>query len=146
VTDWYLLFGHPERRRWEDARRYGFVSGGGGRRWSVRLHDLEVGDRVFVHVPRRGYVGIGVVAGAAVPVTDFVVGGRPLLACDLVSPGLDRGGDDPDTIEWLVPVRWSVAVDGDGYWRRGLFYRRATNVAELAPDVADEVEAGLSTR
>ena len=147
MTDWYVLFGHPERRRWEDAHRYGFVSGGGGRRWSVRLHDLDVGDRVFVHVPGAGYVGIGDGVGAAVPVTSFLVRGRPLLGCELVSPGLGRGVDDPDTIEWLVPVRWRVAVDAGGaggYWRRGLFYRRATNVAELPAEVSSEIEAGLT--
>jgi hypothetical protein len=29
--NFYVLFGHPERRRWEDAPAFGFVSGGGGR-------------------------------------------------------------------------------------------------------------------
>jgi hypothetical protein len=147
TTDWYVLFGHPERRRWEDARRFGFVSGGGGPRWSRRLHDLDVGDQVFVHVPGSGYVGIGVVAGEAVPVTAFEVDGAPLLdRPDLVSPGLGRGREDPDTVEWLVPVRWTVAVAtvrSEAYWRRGLFYRRSQNVAELPPDVAAEIERGL---
>jgi hypothetical protein len=146
VTDWYVLFGHPERRRWEDARRYGFVSGGGGRRWSERLHDLVAGDRVFCHVPGAGYVGIGVVTGAAVRVVDFAVDGRPLLDLPLVSPGLDRGVGDDALVEWLVRVRWDVAVDAtrsSAYWRPGLFYRRATNVAELPGDVAVEIESAL---
>jgi hypothetical protein len=146
VTDWYVLFGHPERRAWEDARRFGFVSGGGGRRWSDRLHELDVGDRVFCHVPGAGYVGLGVVTAAAVRVVDFVVDGRPLLDHALASSGLDRGIGDDALVEWLVRVRWDVAVDAirsRAYWRRGLFYRRATNVTELPADVAAEIEAGL---
>ena len=147
VTDRYVLFGHPARRRWEDARRFGFVSGGGRARWSRRLHDLEVGDRVFVHVPGAGYVGIGFVVEAAQPVTAFVAGGRPILERDdLVSPGLGNGREDPDTIEWLVRVEWSVAVDATrsaAYWRRGLFYRRAVNVDVLPAEVAAEIEDGL---
>lgn len=61
VTAYYLMFGHPERRRWEDARRYSFVSAGGGRRWSQPLRRLDEGDDVFVHLPGAGYVGHGVV-------------------------------------------------------------------------------------
>ena len=147
MTDWYVLFGHPQRRRWEDARRFGFVSGGGGLRWSRRLHELAIDDRVFVHVPGAGYCGIGAVLAAAEPVTSFVVDGAPILErADLVSPGLGRGRDDPDTIEWLVRVRWSVAVEATrrhAYWRRGLFYRRAVNVDRLPADVAAEITAGL---
>ena len=150
-TDWYVLFGHPARRRWEDARRFGFVSGGGGLRWSRRLHDLAIGDRVFVHVPRAGYVGIGIVTATAEPVTSFTVavdgGGLLLDHDDLVSPGLGRGRDDPDTIEWLVRVRWLVAVEATrraAYWRRGLFYRRAVNVEVLPAGVAAEIEDGLA--
>ena len=147
MSDWYVLFGHPARRRWEDARRFGFVSGGGGLRWSRRLHDLAVGDRVFVHVPGAGYCGIGSVVAVAEPVTSFVVGGRPILERDdLVSPGLGRGRDDPYTVEWLVRVRWTVAVEATraaAYWRRGLFYRRNVNVEVLPGDVAAEIEGGL---
>ena len=147
MTDWYVLFGHPARRRWEDARRFGFVSGGGGARWSRRLHDLDLGHRVFVHVPRAGYVGIAWVVEPAVPVTAFVAGARPILERDdLVSPGLGNGPEDPDTMEWLVRVEWSVAVDATrsaAYWRRGLFYRRAVNVEVLPADVAAEIEDGL---
>jgi hypothetical protein len=146
MTDWYVLFGHPERRRWEDARRYGFVSGGGGRRWSERLHDLDVDDRVFCHVPAAGYVGIGLVTAPAVRVVDFLVDGRPLLELPLVSPGLERGIGDDALVEWLVRVRWDVAVDAtraSAYWRRGLFYRRAANVAELPADVAAEIASAL---
>ena len=147
MTDWYVLFGHPARRRWEDARRFGFVSGGGAARWSRRLHDLDVGDRAFVHVPGAGYAGIGVVTEAAQPVTSFRVGDGLLLdRDDLASPGLGRGADDPETIEWLVRVEWAVAVEATratAYWRRGLFYRRAVNVDLLPAAVAAEIEGGL---
>ncbi|HVM08390.1 MAG TPA: hypothetical protein VM345_08010 [Acidimicrobiales bacterium] len=127
VRNFYVLFGHPERRRWEDAQRFGFVSGGGAPMWSRRLRsDLRVGDRAFVHVPTKAggpaYTGIGTVTAEAVPAEEFLVDGRPILdRDDLVSPGLHLGAGDDDLCEWLVAVRWDVAVDpAEGYWRRGL--------------------------
>src|SRR3954468_13482361 len=85
----YVLLGNPKRRRWEDARRFGFVSGGGGPKWTRRLRELLPGDRVYVHVPvagPHGYVWIGEVAEAAVPAEDFLVNGSSILdRPDLVS-------------------------------------------------------------
>lgn len=145
MTDWYVLFGHPERRRWEDAARYGFVSGGGARRWSSRIRgDLRRGDRVFLHVPNHGYVGIGQIIDEAVAVDQFTMGQRRLLDLPLMSPGLTDGMDDPETCEWMARVRWQLGMASPGYWRRGLFYRRSTNVAELPRETAEEIERGLA--
>lgn len=148
---WYVLFGHPERRRWEDARAFGFVSGGGGRVWSRRLRDdLRAGDRVYVHIPTKAggpaYAGIGTVTADAVRAEDFLVGGQPLLdRDDLVLPGLGLGDDD--VCEWIVAVRWDVAVDPrDGYWRLGLPRLLMPNVMELDDDIVGELEAALSER
>jgi hypothetical protein len=38
--DFYVAFGDPERRSWEDAVRYGFVSAGGGEWYSRSLQAL----------------------------------------------------------------------------------------------------------
>jgi hypothetical protein len=48
-----------------------------------------------------------------------------------------------------VAIEWDVVVPAtrrNAYWRRGLFYRRATNVAELPGDVAAEITAALGAR
>jgi hypothetical protein len=129
VSAVYVMFGHPERRRWEDARHYGLVSAGGGRRWSAPLERLSVGDEVFVHVPGRGYFGVGIVEGEPRPAVEHVVlvDGLecPLLDAPLVSSALGWG--DADTAEFVVPVRWTATVpEAPGYWRPGLFCTQTT--------------------
>jgi len=44
--------------RLEDARQYGFVSAGGGACFTRTLRQLQPGYRVFVCVPKKGYVGV----------------------------------------------------------------------------------------
>lgn len=69
--DWYAVFGEGEgNRQWPDARKYGFFSAGGGKRYTQPVRDLKVGQRLWVHVTGRGYVGTGTVAGAAVPMVE----------------------------------------------------------------------------
>ncbi len=56
--DWYVSFGDDPAgsRSWTDARRYGFVSAGGGEWYSRSLKGLPVGARIFTCIPRTGYV------------------------------------------------------------------------------------------
>jgi hypothetical protein len=62
--DWYVSFGEENNTRsWEDARKYGFVSAGGGLWYSRSLKNLPVGARIFTCIPKTGYVGIGTVTG-----------------------------------------------------------------------------------
>ncbi len=63
--EFYVSFGHGEHRDWDDARTYGFVSAGGGAWFTRTLRQLQPGHRVFVHVPERGYVGVGRVTETA---------------------------------------------------------------------------------
>jgi hypothetical protein len=64
--DWYVSFGEEDgNRSWDDAREYGFVSAGGGKWFSRTLKNLPVGGRVFVCIPKGGYVGVGTVTGMA---------------------------------------------------------------------------------
>lgn len=146
-----VLYGHPERRRWADARRYGFVSAGGGSRWSRPLQRLDIGDRVLVLVPGKGYVGSGVVTGNVRSATDaeFDVDRveRPLLSLPLESAAPGWGADDPDLAEYVVPVRWDGTVaEADGYWRKGLLSRRTTvwpfDDADQVAEVRGWLEAG----
>ncbi|TVZ02300.1 hypothetical protein EAS64_26150 [Trebonia kvetii] len=70
-VDYYVMFGDDLRRSWEDARTWGYVAAGGGRRWSRPLEVLQPGARVFVHHPPRSYVGVGRVLRDVLPITDF---------------------------------------------------------------------------
>ena len=62
-NDWngefYVSFGEGDHRSWNDARKYGFVSGGGGEWYVGTLRMLEPGNRVWVNIPGTGYVGVG---------------------------------------------------------------------------------------
>lgn len=128
--DWYISFGENEHRQWSDARRYGYVSAGGGPRWSGPLKKLQPGHRVFVNALPMRYVGIGEVIGEAEPVTEFAVdvdgATTSILNAPLNTPSLQELAQEPERYEWFVPVRWDVAVDlSDGYWETGLFANQA---------------------
>ncbi len=57
--DFYVAFGEGPHRNWDDAVRYGFVSGGGGSWYSKTLQQLFVGAHIFAFIPKTGYVGVG---------------------------------------------------------------------------------------
>ena len=128
--DWYVCLGEVnDSRNWDDARKYGFVSAGGGRWYSDTLKNLQVGDRVFVYVPKVGYVGAGTVAGSAAPAdeTTLEVDGQEVSfrSLDLVGPYTHEINDpnpDEDYQEWIVPVVWERTVDRESALREaGLF-------------------------
>lgn len=129
--DFFVSFGEGEdparaRRRWEDAVKFGFVSAGGGRWFSRTLEQLFQGARVFVHIPKRGYVGVGIVRETVQRVADFHVNleGRtlPILEAPLVAGGMGKGADDPEKSEYLVRVEWVKARSRDeAVWEKGMF-------------------------
>ncbi len=74
-SDWnkefYVSFGHGERRNWGDAVKYGFISAGNGPWYSRTLNMLKPGDRIWVNIPGTGYVGMGYVTGEMVSLDDL---------------------------------------------------------------------------
>lgn len=120
--DWYVSFGEfPDGRRWEDAVKYGFVSAGGGEWYSRSIRKLPPGARIFTHIPKAGYVGVGTVTGEPMPFAEATVdidGQRRRLA-DLPLDGnyVYASGD-----EWVVPVRWLNHRPRDrAFWKTGMF-------------------------
>jgi hypothetical protein len=138
--DFYVSLGEDEQRNWDDCRKYGFVSGGGGKFYIQTLKLLFPGSRVFVHIPKTGYVGVGIVKESAVPVRDFKVsedvvdsnvtmGSReiPILHAPLAAPNMDKNSDDLDLSEYLVRVEWIRTVPRtEAYWEKGLFANQNT--------------------
>jgi hypothetical protein len=107
--DFYVSFGDDGTgRSWEDARKYGFVSGGGGSWYSRSLRVLQPGKRVFVYIPGEGYVGVGIVTSTSVMAKDFVPAAfdNPLFELPLAGPGIQHNADDPKQAEWIVGVDW----------------------------------------
>jgi hypothetical protein len=118
-----------------DARKYGFVSGGGGRRWSKPFEQLFPGARVFVLVPKSGYVAVGTVTEETKRIRDFAVqiDGRtlPLLEAPLAAPRIGENADDEERSEYLVRVEWLEARPKEqALWGKGLI----RTPAHRAPD------------
>ena len=83
--EFYVSFGEGSHRRWKDAKKYGFVSAGGGDWYVNTLRTLQPDDRVWVNVPRQGYVGVGIVTAPAAHRDEFEVhlNGMPTPFSDL---------------------------------------------------------------
>ncbi|KQS01045.1 hypothetical protein ASG12_07695 [Williamsia sp. Leaf354] len=128
--DWFVSFGEESGgRAWSDAKQYGFVSAGGKTWFSRTLRQLPVGGRVFTHVPKNGYVGVGEVIGEAQPFETATVeyNGDTTRLADLPLRGnysFQASDQDPsqDYREWVVPVQWIATVDvKEAFWKSGLF-------------------------
>lgn len=108
--EFYVSFGDPHSRNWDEARRYGFISAGGGSWYSQTLKQLQPGDRVWVKIPATGYVGVGIVQSGIEPASSFTVNteeGEKLAMDVLKFSGLYRqNADDPDKSEYFVTVKW----------------------------------------
>lgn len=108
--EYYVSFGDGMGRDWEDARKYGFVSGGGGRWYSQTLNLLKEGDRIWVNIPKAGYVGVGIVESPAVKLDEFLVendkGMVRLLDAPIHANYLKQWVNDEDRAEYFVKVKW----------------------------------------
>jgi len=122
--DWYVSFGGD--RSWDDARRLGFLSAGGGKFYTQTIRTLPEGARVWVNIPQTGYVGFGTVTGPAVRFNDAQVAleGVPvsLATQPLAGSYTHQGAETDDNAEWVVPVQWIRTVsETAAYWEKGLF-------------------------
>jgi hypothetical protein len=124
---------------WEDARRLGFICGGGAPWYSKTLAMLSEGDRIWVNMPKTGFVGVGEVLGercrAELYRFDTPEGLKTLLEMELVEdyPQLNLETPDEDA-EYLVPVRWIHTVDrAHAFSEVGLFGNQNTVCKPTTP-------------
>jgi hypothetical protein len=124
--EFYVSFGGG--RNWEEARKYGFISGGGGAFYSQTLNLLNPGDRVWVNVPGTGYVGVGRVEQTAVPIEQFLVGradGTSVPINQISGLAIAKSTastEDPEKAEYMVRVHWDQSVSEDkAHKERGFF-------------------------
>lgn len=127
--EYYVSFGGDTF--WEDARKYGFISAGGGSWYSQTLKMLSPGDRVWVKIPGRGYVGVGRVTDAVESINQFKIvtegGERPCLDVLKNAERLRQKANDPEKAEYLVRVRWLDTVsDAKAVNEIGLFGQQNT--------------------
>lgn len=104
--EYYASFGISETgRNWDDALRYGFISAGGGRWYSKTLFKLSVDNRVWVNIPRVGYVAVGKVISPACVYDDFIDDNMALKG---KYGSIEEDGED--NAEYFVKVKWLKAV------------------------------------
>ena len=116
--------GGQKLRSWDDARKYGFLSAGGGRCYWHPLLLLSPGDRVWVNMPGCGFVGCCIVNASAAPAASVKISGTPFFSLPL-SGEYCRSRDDEDG-ECVVLVEWIKAVVADGSVRwAGMYGNRA---------------------
>lgn len=132
--EYYVSFGEGVSRQWSDAKKYGFVSAGGGE-WYVRtLKGLQPGNRVWVSVPGKGYVGVGEVLKSAVRFDQFNVSVNgtltPLTELEVeAKEAFDEGHD-----EHFVAVKWIKKVDlQEAVKERGFFGNQNTVAQPRSP-------------
>lgn len=127
--DWFVSFGDGLGRSWQDGRQYGFVSAGGDPWYSRTLRALPVGARVFVHIPKSGYVAVGTTLREAqrFDLAEVAIDGSWVRLSDQVLHAPYNHVEDSspitdDNAEYVVPVRWIRANDQDqAYWEKGMF-------------------------
>lgn len=118
---YYVNVGQGPHRRWEDCRKFGFLSAGQDVKYSKPLQALNPGDIVAAYLKRKGYVGIGRVLERATRVLDFRIDGKPLERNLLVQPGLFNHADNEKT-EFLIRVKWLNSFEGgNAKWQPGLY-------------------------
>lgn len=125
-TDYYVSFGEGPTRHWGDAIKYGFISAGGAKWFSNTLFQLHPGARIFVLIPKEGYVGVGIVKEDVVPVKDFLVDvdgvPTPILDLPFQAPEMGKHADDMERSEYLVRVQWIKTLPtNQGVWEKGMF-------------------------
>lgn len=123
--EYYGVFKESENRCWEDAKRYGFFSAGGGDYYVRPLYRLTIDSKIWVHVQGLGYCGYGYVTGPPQPANEFVYVDENGDKHDFLTlPGL-KGNyykDSPNEIEHIVPIRWERVFDTkDAKWEPGFF-------------------------
>lgn len=143
--EYYVSFGDMDSRSWDDARQYGFISGGGGSWYSQTLKLLSPGDRVWVKIPKTGYVGVGRVTEAVRPVKEFMVktpsGERPALEVLKHAERYQARGDDPEKAEYFVRVTWLETVpESKAINEVGLFGNQNTVCQPTTPKWRHTVE------
>lgn len=126
IGEFYGSFGHGDSRSWEEARKYGFFSAGGGKWYSQTLSMLEPDSRIWVRIPKAGYVGVGRVTGTAVAASEFEIetptGPKPCLEVLTQGTYQREKASDPEKAEYFVPIEWhDTRTINEAFHESGLF-------------------------
>ena len=110
---------------WEDCQKFDFISAGGGKWYNQSLKQLFPGARVFAMIPKKGYVGVGVVKETSIPLREFKVeyNGKltPINKVPFKVNEIKIESDDMEICEHFVKVEWEKTVpESKAYWEKGM--------------------------
>lgn len=132
--EYYVSFGEFDTRMWEDAVKYGFISAGGGTWYSQTLNYLQPGDRIWVNIPRTGYVGVGKVEESVNKADKvfFEVNGQMKNIYEITSKGnyMKDYIEDEDKAEYIVKVKWVKTVSKEKAIRETGFFGNQNTVCK----------------
>ncbi len=110
---------------WEDCIKYNFVSAGGGKWYSQSLNQLFPGARIFAMIPKKGYVGVGIVKENPVPIKEFIVNNNgakvSIFDVPVIVEDIKKNADDLEKCEYFVKIEWIKTVpESKAYWEKGM--------------------------
>lgn len=110
--EYYFSFGGDSQRSWNDAVEYGFVSAGGGSWYTGTMSKLEPGNRIWVNIPKSGYVGVGIVRERSIPAHEarFEIDGNIIPFFELKLQGEYHKNLPVEKAEYIVKVDWIKTV------------------------------------
>lgn len=143
--EFYVSFGDTTSRSWEDARKYGYISAGGGTWYTQTLKMLSPGDRVWVNIPKKGYVGVGVVEQAVQPASEFTVttnqGVQSVMDVAQHGAKYKASADTRELSEYFVRVKWIDTREASKAFNEvGLFGNQNTVCQPTTPKWRHTVE------
>jgi hypothetical protein len=94
---------------------------------------LEEGDRIWVKIPGKGFVGVGRVTGPRSAAKDFEIDSLPAL--ETLKGGYHRNfADDPEKSEYFVPVEWlHIVTETQAIQEVGMFGNQNTVCKPVTP-------------
>ncbi len=113
--------------------------------YNQTLKQLQPGQRVWVNIPKTGYVGVGIVQSAVEPASCFTINTEAgeKLAIDVLKHGdlyRDNSGD-PDKSEYFVSVKWlETRSEQDAVNELGFFGNQNTVCKPTTPKWRHTVE------
>jgi hypothetical protein len=130
--EFFVSFGDDQQRSWEDARKYGFISAGGGAWYSRTLNLLKPNDRIWVRIPKVGYVGVGIVEGVATPAGEFEVEheGKSVSILDIKTSAQYGSRVNTEDQEYFVKVKWIKTTNRDGAYDQLGFFGNQNSVCK----------------
>jgi len=110
---------------WIDSQKYGFISAGGGKWYSNSLNQLFVGARIFAMIPKKGYIGVGIVIEKSIPIKDFKIiensKEKSILDVKLDCEAIKDNFENLELCEYLVKIDWIETIEEkNAYWEKGL--------------------------